>query len=307
MNVLIAGATGAIGRPLISALVSARHNVFGMTSSRLGLQTLKEDGAEGLLASAFDAQAVDAAIKRARPEVVIDELTSLPKHYTPDDMRAAAERDHKLKLEGGQNVLNAARAAGARRYIIQSTGFYYAPGPGLAHETDPLALNAPPAISANVRTYTQLENRTLGAQGLEGVALRYGFFYGPVHGSGQTGTQLIRCWNSGIQLRARDREFGLGYTLKTRRRPPSPRLNAPQMSTTLLTTTRRSCPSGYPHLPQVWERRNHSTSASAKPLSKEGPTPATMRLNCGALQTQRRDEILPLRQDGSNGSPEQKP
>jgi nucleoside-diphosphate-sugar epimerase len=179
MNVLVAGATGAIGRPLISALVSARHNVFGMTSSKLGLQTLKEDGAEGLLASALDAQAVDAAIKRARPEVVIDELTSLPKHYTPDEMRAAAERDHKLRLEGGQNVLNAARAAGARRYIIQSTGFYYAPGPGLAHETDPLALNASPAISANVWTYTQLENRTLGAQGLEGVALRYGFFYGP--------------------------------------------------------------------------------------------------------------------------------
>jgi len=60
MNVLVAGATGAIGRPLICALVSARHNVFGMTSSKLGLQTLKEDGAEGLLASALDAQAVDA-------------------------------------------------------------------------------------------------------------------------------------------------------------------------------------------------------------------------------------------------------
>jgi 2-alkyl-3-oxoalkanoate reductase len=127
MNVLVAGATGAIGRPLIYALVSARHNVFGMTSSKLGLQTLKEDDAEGLLASALDAQAVDAAIKRARPEVVIDELTSLPKHYTPDEMRAAAERDHKLRLEGGQNVLNAARAAGARRYIIQSTGFYSFP------------------------------------------------------------------------------------------------------------------------------------------------------------------------------------
>src|SRR5882672_5770839 len=71
-------------------------------------------------------------------------------------------------------------------------------------------------------------------------------FTGPVHGSGQTGTQLIRCWNSGIQLRARDREFGLGCTLRTRRRPLSPRLNALQVSTTLLTTTSRSCPSGYP-------------------------------------------------------------
>jgi hypothetical protein len=305
MNVLVAGATGAIGRPLISALVSARHNVFGMTSSKLGPQTLKEDGAEGLLASALDAQAVDAAIKRARPEVVIDELTSLPKHYTPDEMRAAAERDHKLRVEGGQNVLNAARAAGARRYIIQSTGFYYAPGPGLAHETDPLALNASPAISANVRTYTQLAHSARRVW--KELLFVMDSFTGPAHGSGQTGTQLIRCWNSGIQLRARDREFGLGCTLRTRRRPPSPRLNALQVSTTLLTTTRRSCPSGCPHLPLMWERWNRSTSASAKPSSKQGPTLSTMRLNCGALQTQRRDEILPLRQDGSNGSPEQKP
>src|SRR2546429_6001913 len=65
MNILVADATGAIGRPLISVLVSARHNVFGMTSSKLGHQTLKEDGAEGLLAGALDAPAVDAAIKRS--------------------------------------------------------------------------------------------------------------------------------------------------------------------------------------------------------------------------------------------------
>src|SRR5260370_42010973 len=80
-----------------------------------------------------------------------------------------------------------------------------------------------------------------------------------------------------------------------------------QVSSTLITTLRRSCSYGSPHLPPVWERRNHSTAASAKPSSKQGPTLSTMRLNCGALQTQRRDEILPLRQDGSNGSPEQKP
>src|SRR5260370_6719690 len=104
-------------------------------------------------------------------------------------------------------------------------------------------------------------------------------FTGPVHGSGQTGTQLIRCWNSGIQLRARDREFGLGCTLRTRRRPPSPRLNALQVSTTLLTTTRRSYPSRYPHLPPVWERRDHSTSAIARPSSKQRPTLSTSPLN----------------------------
>src|SRR4030095_6371782 len=208
MNVLVAGATGAIGRPLISALVSARHNVFGMTSSKPGLQTLKEDGAEVLLASALDAQAVDAAIKRARPEVVTDELPPLPKHYTPDEMRAVAERDRKLRLEGGQNVLNAARATGARRYIIQSTGFYYAPGPGLAHETDPLALNASSAISANVGHILNLKIAHSAPRVWKESLFVMDSFTGPIHGSGQTGTQHIRCWNSGIQLRALDREFG---------------------------------------------------------------------------------------------------
>ena len=77
------------------------------------------------------------------------------------------------------NLYNAARDAGARRYIVQSTGFFYAPGPGLAAEKDPLAANASPAVSASVRTYMQVEERVVEGKDLQGVALRYGFFYGP--------------------------------------------------------------------------------------------------------------------------------
>ena len=179
MKIFIAGATGAIGRPLISRLVAAGHDVIGMTSSERGLQTLREAGVEGVVANALDAQAVQVAMNKARPDAVIEELTSLPKHYTPEEMRAAADRDRTVRLEGGRNLQNAARAAGARRYIVQSTGFFYAPGPGLATETEPLALDASPAVSASVRTYTQIEQRVLGSPDLEGVALRYGFFYGP--------------------------------------------------------------------------------------------------------------------------------
>ena len=179
MKVFVAGATGAIGRPLISALISRGHDVVGMASSEQGLESIKENGADGVVANALDPQAVEAVLKKVRPEAIIDELTSLPKHYTADEMRSAADRDRRVRLEGGRNVLNAARAAGARRYIVQSTGFFYASGPGLAVETEPLALNASPAIAASVRTYMQLEERALGAQDLEGVALRYGFFYGP--------------------------------------------------------------------------------------------------------------------------------
>ncbi len=74
---------------------------------------------------------------------------------------------------------SAARAAGVRRYIVQSTGFFYGPGAGLAAETDSLAVNAPPGIAGSVRTYLQIEERVLGAREPTGVALRYGFFYGP--------------------------------------------------------------------------------------------------------------------------------
>jgi 2-alkyl-3-oxoalkanoate reductase len=179
MRVFVAGATGAIGRPLISALIAAGHDVMGMTSSEDGLQTLRERGAEGVVANALDSSAVKAALDKARPDAVIEELTSLPKHYTPEEMRAAADRDRTVRLEGGRNVQNAASGAGAHRYIVQSTGFFYAPGAGLAAETDPLALDASPAIAASVRTYLQVEERVLGAADLQGIALRYGFFYGP--------------------------------------------------------------------------------------------------------------------------------
>jgi 2-alkyl-3-oxoalkanoate reductase len=179
MKVFIAGATGAVGRPLISRLVATGHDVIGMTSSERGLQRVKENGAEGLIADVLDIRAVQAAMNKVRPDTVVDELTSLPKHYTPQEMRAAADRDRTVRLEGGRNLQDAARAAGVRRYIVQSTGFFYGPGSGLAAETEPLALDASPAVSASVRTYMQIEQRVLSSSDLEGVALRYGFFYGP--------------------------------------------------------------------------------------------------------------------------------
>jgi len=179
MKVFVAGATGAIGLPLVSALAAARHEVVGMTSSEHGLRSLHQAGVEGVVLDAFDSEAVNEAIGRVRPDAVVDELTSLPKDYTPEAMRAAADRDRRLRLEGGRNVHYAARAAGAKRYIVQSTGFFYGPGAGPATETDPLAANATPAVAGSVRTYQQIEERVLGSPGPTGVALRYGFFYGP--------------------------------------------------------------------------------------------------------------------------------
>src|SRR5215831_4399007 len=100
MKVFIAGATGAIGHPLVSSLVAAGHDVVGMTSSERGLQALREARAERVVANALDAQAVQVAMNKARPDAVIEELTSLPKHYTPEEMRAAADRDRHSETRG---------------------------------------------------------------------------------------------------------------------------------------------------------------------------------------------------------------
>lgn len=179
MKVLVAGATGAIGRPLVWALAAAGHDVIGITSSDDGLKTLDDLGAEGVVANVLDAAAVRDAVMKLRPGAVIEELTSLPRDYTPAAMRAAAERDRKVRLEGGRNVYDSAAAAGVKRYIVQSTGFFYGPGAGLATETDALAVDASSGIAGSVRTYMQIEKRVLDSGGPEGVALRYGFFYGP--------------------------------------------------------------------------------------------------------------------------------
>jgi nucleoside-diphosphate-sugar epimerase len=179
MKVLVAGATGAIGRPLISALAASRRELIGITTTERGAQALHDSGAEAFVANALDRNAIETVLRKVRPEVVIDELTSLPKQYTPEEMRAAADRDRELRLVGGRNVQDAAIAAGAKRYIVQSTGFFYAPGAGLATEAEPLASEASPGIAGSVRTYMQIEERVMNAPGLDGVALRYGFFYGP--------------------------------------------------------------------------------------------------------------------------------
>src|SRR5690348_8686439 len=132
MKVLVAGATGAIGRPLISALVAARHEVIGMSSTEHGAQSLREKGIEAVVANVLDRDAVLSVVKRVSPDTVVDELTSLPKRYTPEEMKAASERDRTVRLVGGSNLQNGAQAADAKRYVVQSTGFFYGPGSGLA-------------------------------------------------------------------------------------------------------------------------------------------------------------------------------
>src|SRR5262245_15066251 len=193
MNVFVAGASGAIGRPLIAELVRRGHTVTGMTRSEAGARALADLGAAVARVSAFDATGLEEALRVSRAEVVIDELTSLPR--SPSEMAEAAPGDRKLRLEGGGNLHRAAHACGVRRYVQQASGFFLRPGSGLADESVGLAVDASPRVAASARAYAELEARVLNAGDVEGVALRYGFFYGPgtwYHPEGAAADQVRR-------------------------------------------------------------------------------------------------------------------
>lgn len=179
MKVFVAGATGAIGRPLVTQLVANGHTVIGMTRSIERSQFLSQQGAIPEILNIFDTAAVHSVLNRVKPDVVIDQLTALPQIYTRESMAAATSINDRTRREGGANLQSAAQAAGVRRYIVQSCAFWYAPGSELAVETTPFAFDGSPAIAAGTRTYTELEQRVLSAKDFEGIVLRYGFFYGP--------------------------------------------------------------------------------------------------------------------------------
>ncbi len=178
MKIFVAGATGAIGLPLVRALCTLGHEVTGMARVKRGIDCLRELGAGASIADAFDRRAVRTAIKAASPDVVIDQLTSLP--VNPADIRKSIPNDTRLHREGGGNLLAAARELGVGRYILQSKGFYLdAPAGHLAHESAKLRYDAPGAIGEAARTMGAYEDRVLASPPLDGVVLRYGFFYGP--------------------------------------------------------------------------------------------------------------------------------
>lgn len=193
MNVFIAGASGAVGRPLVAELMRRGHAVTGMTRTDEGGATLANLGATVARVSAFDAAGLERALRESGADVVIDELTALPKD--PVDMAAAAEGDRRLRLEGGGNLLAAARRCGVGRYIQQSSGFFLRPGIGLGDESVGMAVDASPRVATSARTYAELEARLLAARDIEGIALRYGFFYGPgtwYHPDGAAANQVRR-------------------------------------------------------------------------------------------------------------------
>ena len=179
MRVFVAGASGAIGRPLVPKLVAAGHEVTGTTRSETKAEAIREAGARAAVVDVFDLEALRGAVADARPEVVVHELTSLPDRL---DFRKAEiyEPTNRVRSEGTRNLLDAARAAGARRFVCQSIAFAYRPdGARLKTEDDALMNRAPGPFGGAVGTLHEMEGVVLGAHGLDAVVLRYGFFYGP--------------------------------------------------------------------------------------------------------------------------------
>jgi 2-alkyl-3-oxoalkanoate reductase len=179
VRVFVAGATGAVGRPLVPKLVAAGHEVTGMTRSESKAEDVRRAGARAVVADVFDVDALGAAMEEARPEVIVHELTALPDRidFRKADTYAATNR---VRTEGTRNLIDAARTAGARRIVCQSIAFAYRmDGEGLKTENDPLLSEAAGAFGSGVSALREMEAMVLGADGLDGLVLRYGFFYGP--------------------------------------------------------------------------------------------------------------------------------
>jgi len=176
MKVFVAGGTGVIGRPLVARLLAKGHSVVVLVRSKEKTEALVKQGIEPAIADVFDRDAVNAVVTRAQPEIVIEQLTALPRTYTRESMTAAGPLNTRIRLEGGANMLAAARAAGVRRYLRQSIAFWAMPGPGLADEETPLVVDGPPAVVADARVIAELEHSLFTTPDMETIAMRYGFF-----------------------------------------------------------------------------------------------------------------------------------
>jgi nucleoside-diphosphate-sugar epimerase len=179
MKVLVAGASGVIGRRLCPLLVRAGYEVVGTTRSAERAAALERAGVRPAIVDVYDRRAVVEAVAAARPAVIIHQLTDLSGGFTPEHVRETLARNARVRTEATPNLVLAGREAGVRRLVAQSIVWTYAPGPEPHVETDPLDLAAEGTRAVTVQGAAALEAAVLGAAPTEGLVLRYGWFYGP--------------------------------------------------------------------------------------------------------------------------------
>jgi nucleoside-diphosphate-sugar epimerase len=177
VRVFVAGATGAIGRPLVRQLLESGHEVTGMTRSEERAEAVRASGAHAVVCDALDAGAVQRAMVESAPEAVVHQLTDLPQEFS---MRYGYGETSRLRTDGTRNLLDGARAAGAGRFVAQSIAFIYDPSAAPVNDEDaPTLAGSEGAFGEAVEAVLELERTVTGAEDLDGLALRYGFFYGP--------------------------------------------------------------------------------------------------------------------------------
>ncbi len=199
MRVLVAGGAGAIGRPLLPRLVEAGHHVVATTRSEARAARIREVGGVPAVVNAFDSGALRRVVLEAGPDVVVHQLTALS--APADDYASWLAATNRLRGEVTGVLVEAARDAGARRVVAQSASFMTAPrGPEVLDEDAPLYLDAPEPILGHVKANAALEQAVTGTDGVEGVVLRYGFFYGPGTGyaPGQPVVEAVRSGRTSI-------------------------------------------------------------------------------------------------------------
>jgi nucleoside-diphosphate-sugar epimerase len=180
MKVFIAGATGAMGKQLVPMLVERGHEVTGTTRTAAKEDLIRSMGGRPVVADALEPEAVAQAVAEAEPEVVIHQLTALTGTFARNIDKAFATTN-RLRTEGIDHLLAAAKAAGARRFIAQSFAgwpFKRVGGP-VKDEDDPLDDSPPQPVSQTLAAIRHLEDAVTRTDGIEGIALRYGGFYGP--------------------------------------------------------------------------------------------------------------------------------
>src|ERR687897_675833 len=186
MKVFVAGATGALGRQLAPQLVAGGHEVVGMTRSESKQDLVRSLGARPVVVDALDPDAVAQAVASAEPSVIVHQLTALSGPISVRDARRpdrslAVIMTNRLRTEATDHLLAAGRAVGARRFVAQSYGawrFARTGGP-VQTEADPLDPDPPAAYRSAVAAILYLEKAVTTIEWGEGLALRYGGFYGP--------------------------------------------------------------------------------------------------------------------------------
>jgi nucleoside-diphosphate-sugar epimerase len=192
MKVLVAGATGAIGKQLVPKLVANGHEVVGMTRSEAKADEVRALGAKPAVADALDPDQVAAAVAANEPEAIIHQLTALSGDLDLRNLDRTFAETNRLRTEGTDHLLSAARAAGVRRFLAQSfAGWPYARSGGpVKDEEAPLDDDPPASARETIAAIRHLERAVSEADWTEGIVLRYGGFYGPGTSAAPGGEQF---------------------------------------------------------------------------------------------------------------------